>query len=151
MKRFMILALTVMVLTGAAEAGRKTLIDLEVESIQIQPPQPYSNTEITVVAEIRNNGSESARGLRVRLTLYQGDQTLKTIEEAPVLSRLPRSGTGQSFPVELGLLSPGEYEIEAEIDTVEAIVETNAENNRLRRKFTVKEPPFVTETYGYEL
>ena len=151
MKQFMILALIVMILTGATEAGRKTLIDLEVESIQIQPPQAYSNTEITVVAEIRNNGSESAEGLRIRLTLYQGHQTLKTIEEAPVLSRLPRSGIGQSLPVELGLLSPGEYEIEAEIGTVEVIVETNGENNRLRRKFTVKKPPFVTETYGYQM
>ena len=112
-------------------------IDLEIESIQIQPPRPSSKQPVLVAARIRNNGSEPAENLFVSVTLRRGAERIRTIKDVPVLSHLPRMGSGLSESVEIGTLAPGSYEIEMKVYTADPALEPNMNNNSRTNSFQV--------------
>lgn len=112
-------------------------IDLEVESIQIQPSRPYTGDGVTVVAVIRNNGSQAAGAFEVSVSLRQNEKGIRTIQKIPVLSNLPRMGSGKSVPLEIGKLSEGDYEAAVTVDPENGLQETNEKNNVRTRGFHV--------------
>ena len=122
-----------------AEEGR---IDLEIESIQIQPPRPTSEDPITVVSMVRNNGSEFAQNFYVGVAIFQKGKLIKEIDQVPVLSRLPRMGAGLSVPIAIGKLPGGNYEAVVNVDPENQIRETDKKNNQLRKTFQVESPIF---------
>lgn len=104
-------------------------VDLQVESVRIQPFRPVSADKITVHAILKNSGSEPVSNFYVSVNLYQSGKLVKQIEDVPVLSELPRSGLGLSVPVEIGSFPEGEYKIEFYVDSRNQIIETSENNN----------------------
>ena len=119
-----------------------TRIDLQIESVQLQPPSPAEGKTVTAVAAIRNNGSEPAENFYLSASILKGGKHLKTIQDVPVLSRLPRLGSGLSVPVSLGVLPAGEYQIVVTVDASNAIEETNEGNNSYTKNFRVSGSAF---------
>lgn len=97
-------------LTALSALGAAVRIDLEVEKVQIRPARPKASDSLTVVAVIRNNGSEMAANCYATLSIHQGQRRIKTIQNIPALSTLPRMGSGLSIPIEVGRLPAGDYE-----------------------------------------
>ena len=116
-----------------------TRVDLQIESIQIQPPEPTTVKTVTVVASIRNNGSQAVENGTLSVTLKKDGKKIKTIEDVPVLSSLPRSGAGLSVPLSLGKLQPGDYETVVTVDPGNRIPETNENNNTAFKAFRVRD------------
>lgn len=104
-------------------------VDLQIESVRVQPERPVSSDRITVYAIIKNSGSEPVSNFYVSVNLFQNGKLLKQIEDIPVLSELPRSGVGLSVPVEIGIFSEGEYKIEVLADSRNQIAESTESNN----------------------
>ena len=125
--------------------GGITRVDLEIQSIQIQPARPTSETPMTAVAMIRNNGSEEASNFDVALSVRRGGKEIKAIESVPVLSHLPRLGTGLSVPVPVGKLLSGETEIVMIVDPQNRIQEADEGNNQKSVTFHVW-PAALAET-----
>jgi hypothetical protein len=121
--------------SGNEETSQR--VDLQVESVQLQPPVPSAQNPIAAVASIRNNGSASVQNFFMTITIRKAGKTVRVIRNIPSLASLPRSGSGQSIPVSIGLLPPGEYEFIASVDPANAIFETNETNNDWRRFFRV--------------
>jgi hypothetical protein len=109
--------------------------DLQVESIHIRP-RMGEDEKVEFWASVRNNGSESATEVNLQLDVMQKKKRVKAIKDIPVLSRLPRSGTGQSIPVYI-LLKPGSYDAVIVVDPENKIEETNETNNQKTVSFTV--------------
>ncbi len=129
-----------------------TRVDLEVESLQIQPPRPTTEIPTVAVATLRNNGSEPVKNFYVNASLKKGNRRMKTIEDVPVLSQFPRGGSGLSVPVELGKLEAGKYEVTMEVDSGDRIKETNEGNNRRAKRFEVWSAGFGSQTLeGYKV
>ncbi len=122
-------------------------VDLQIESIHIQPARPTSADTVTAVASIRNNGSEAAEQFDVAMAVTAGGKKVKTIKELPALGRLPRSGSGLSIPLSLGKLPEGEYEVLATVDASGYIQETNEANNQRAKRFQVYSPRNNPRTY----
>ncbi len=76
-------------------------IDLTVESIQIQPDRPHVGYPVTVTAVVRNSGSYTVEGFEISVSIRQGKEPIRSISRIPVLSVLPRMGSGKSVPVEI--------------------------------------------------
>ncbi len=112
-------------------------IDLEVESIQIQPPRARTEDSLTVVAVIRNNGSQSAESFDISLSVRQKGHLVRSILKIPVLSTLPRMGSGKSVPVEIGKLAEGDYEVLITADPEKKLKESNETNNTQSENFHV--------------
>ena len=104
-------------------------IDLQVESVRVQPARPTSVDQVTVYAILKNSGSEPVSNFYVSVNLYQSGKLLKQVEDIPVLSELPRSGIGLSVPVEIGKFPAGEYKVEVFVDSRNQIVESSDNNN----------------------
>ena len=104
-------------------------IDLQVESVRIQPERPAASDRLTVYAIIKNSGSEPVSNFFVSVNVFLNGKLLKQIEDIPVLSELPRSGIGLSVPVEIGNFPEGEYKIEVWVDSRNQITESNDDNN----------------------
>src|SRR5690348_12657610 len=68
-------------------------VDLVIESVQVKPPHPAPRQPVNVSASIRNNGSEPAGDISVTATVLQNGEPVRTIEDVPVLSNLPRLGS----------------------------------------------------------
>ena len=104
-------------------------IDLEVESVQIQPPRPQAGQPISVAAVIHNNGSQSVVSFDISVTVRQNNKMIYSIHKIPVLSTLPRMGSGKSVPVDIGKFSAGDYEVVVQADPENHFNETNEQNN----------------------
>ncbi len=104
-------------------------MDLQIESVRVQPARPVSSDAMTVYAIIKNSGSQPVSNFYVAVNLFQSGKLLKQIEDIPVLSELPRSGIGLSLPVEIGHFSEGEYKVEVFADSRNQIIESNEDNN----------------------
>lgn len=124
-------------------------VDLEIDSIRIQPERPDSQEKITAVASIQNVGSEESDFFYVSAKLYAKGKLKRVAEEVPVLSRLPRLGSGLSVPLSLGKLAPGEYEVVMLADSRNSINERNEKNNEEKLTFRVYRPSYGKKTYGY--
>jgi hypothetical protein len=117
----------------------QTRVDLQVEALQIQPSRPVSKQPVEITASIRNNGSEPAENFYLSLEIKRDGKRVRVIDNIPVLSRLPRSGSGLSIPVSVGKLSSGSYEAVATVDPDDTIKETNEVNNERSIRFQVSE------------
>lgn len=117
----------------------QTRIDLQVESLQIQPPRPVPVQPVEVTAIIRNNGSEPAVNFYLALEIKRDGKRVRLIDDIPVLSHLPRSGSGLSIPMSVGNLSAGSYEAVAIVDPNDTIKETNEANNERSIRFQVSD------------
>ena len=104
-------------------------IDLEVESIQIQPSRPYSEEPVIMAAVIRNNGSQTAGAFEIAVSVRRDKKQVRSIRKIPVLSTLPRMGSGKSIPVEIGKLPEGDYDVVVTVDPENKLEETHEENN----------------------
>lgn len=104
-------------------------MDLQVESVRIQPARPAASDPMTVYAILKNSGSEPVFNFYVSVNIYQSGKLMKQVEDIPVLSELPRSGIGLSVPVEIGNFQEGEYKIEFFVDSRNQITETSEDNN----------------------
>ena len=104
-------------------------IDLQVESVKIQPDRPQAGRPLIVIGMIRNNGSEPVRDFYTALTLMQKGKKIKTLLDIPVLSELPRAASGLSVPVQVGHLPEGQYEAIMTVDPRNHIEETDEANN----------------------
>ena len=124
-------------------------IDLEIETIQIQPDRPDTGTPVVVVAGIRNLGSEETADFSISVKVRRRDKIVKGFENVPVLSKLPRLGSGLSVPVDIGILEEGRYQIEVAVDPDQRVAESNEDNNRKVRSFRVWSPTYRSVTYGF--
>ncbi len=124
---FVFLTLAAVINVANAEVSR---IDLEIESIQLIPYTPNAQQPVQVVARIRNSGTEEANNVYVSYTLWKQGEKIKTVEDIPVLSHLPRMGSGLSEPVSIGMLVAGSYKIEMSVYL--ASKKENNENNNTR-------------------
>ena len=124
-------------------------IDLEVESIQIQPGRPHAGEPLTVLAVMRNNGSQSADSFDIAVRVHQGQTLVRAIEKVPVLSSLPRGGVGQSIPVQIGKLPEGDYQVTVEADPENNLTETTEENNARAENFHVSSAGSYPSSSGY--
>ena len=122
-------------------------IDLEVESIQIQPSGSKAEASVTAVAVVRNNGSQSAEPFDISISVRQNKKLVRAVQKIPVLSTLPRMGSGKSVPIEIGKLSEGDYEVTAVADPENKLKETNEGNNARSRNFHVPAAGYGS-TYG---
>lgn len=104
-------------------------VDLQVESVRVQPARPAASDTMTVYAILKNSGSEPVSNFYVSVNVYQSGKLLKQVEDIPVLSELPRSGIGLSVPVEIGDFPEGEYKIEFYADSRNQVMETSEGNN----------------------
>ena len=114
-----------------------TSIDLEVESIQMQPSRPKAGEPAITVAVVRNNGSQSIGSFDVSVSVRQNKKWVRSIQKIPVLSTLPRMGAGKSIPVEIGKFSEGDYQVAVMADPENKLNETNEENNVRTQDFHV--------------
>lgn len=131
------LGMTIAFLITGGVCLAQTRIDLQVESMQIQPPRPVSGQPVEVTATIRNNGSESAENFYLSMEIKRDGRRVRMIDNIPVLSNLPRSGSGLSIPVSMGSLSAGGYEVVVIVDPSDRIKETNEVNNERSIRFQV--------------
>ena len=131
-----------LIVAGAATVYAESRVDLEIESVQIHPARPSSETPILLAASIRNNGSESVGSFTISVSIRQNGKKVRTIRDVPVLSTLPRLGSGLSVPVQIGKLPGGDYEAIAIVDPADRIEETNENNNSQVKTFHVSESIF---------
>ena len=126
------------VLTGACPAfADYSSIDLEIESIQVQPPRPKAGIPLTLAAVIRNNGSQSAASFYIAVSVRKSEKLVRAIQQIPVLSTLPRMGSGKSVPVDIGNFPEGDYEVIVTVDPEKKVKETDEENNIRKASFHV--------------
>ncbi len=125
------------ILLYPSSAWARTRIDLEVESIEVQVPRGVKNENVVITAIVRNNGSETAEQADLKLDLLRNGKRYKSIQDIPVLSHLPRMGSGLSIPVSLGPLPAGHYEAVMKVDPENKIHETEENNNEKRIHFEI--------------
>lgn len=131
------------ILAPKADAG----VDLEIESVQISPSRPSTDSDVTVYARIRNNGADQATDFYLSYALYREGRKTKEIEKIPVPASLPRSGSGLSLPVILGKLPEGEFKVVLRVDSENKFEEDNEGNNKKILSFRVWRPTLYTTTY----
>ena len=125
------------ILLYPSSAWARTRIDLEVESIDVQVPHGVENENVVITAIVRNNGSETAEQVDLKLDLSRDGKRYKSIQDIPVLSHLPQRGSGLSIPISLGPLPPGHYEVVMKADPENKIHETEERNNEKKVHFEI--------------
>ncbi|MBN1687750.1 MAG: hypothetical protein JW893_01475 [Candidatus Omnitrophica bacterium] len=136
-----------LILLAGNAIAQTSRIDLVLEDIHIQPSRPHTKANVTAVASIRNDGSETANELYIGVTVKKSDRVFRRIQDIPVLSRLPRSGSGFSLPINLGKYDEGNYIVEIEVDPDDLIKETDESNNKVSKDLFVGKPDYRMETY----
>lgn len=124
-------------LFASTPAAAESWIDLQVESVKVNPVRSAQNQKVEIVTAVRNNGSRPAENIYLRIEIYEGKKRLKTIQEIPVVARLPRSGVSQALPVVIENLSAGSYRAVVTVDPEQQIVESNEDNNEREIDFTM--------------
>lgn len=118
-------------------SGASARVDLQIDSIRLKPERPAAGKPVSVYAVVRNSGSEPVRNFYVSASILRNGKMLRTVEAVPVLSELPRSASGLSLPVELGVFEEGDYEVSMTVDSQDQIDETNEDNNARSISFRV--------------
>ena len=119
-------------------------IDLEIESIQMQPLHPQAGEPVIVVAVVHNSGSQTVSSAGIGVSVRQGKQLVRAIQNIPVLSALPRMGSGKSLPIDIGNFAKGDYEVMVIADPENKIQEDNEANNTRIQGFHIS-----AARYGY--
>lgn len=125
------------ILVYSPSAWAQTRIDLEVVSIAVRLARA-KNENVVITAIVRNNGTETAEQVDLKLDLLKNGKRYKSIEDIPVLSHLPRLGSGLSIPVSLDPLPSGKYEAVMKVDPKNKIHETEEKNNEKSIHFEIR-------------
>lgn len=112
-------------------------IDLIIESLEIVPIRAVEGMDTVINAEIRNSGSQEVANFLLKASLYQDGKPYRIYEDVPVLSNLPRSGSGLSVPIKLGKLKKGHYILRVVVDSTNQVREESEINNERELIFKV--------------
>ncbi|RJQ17222.1 hypothetical protein C4573_04185 [Candidatus Woesearchaeota archaeon] len=111
-------------------------IDLTVDSISMSPSNPKVGDIVTVTIVYKNLGSNDAGypgtsyslpGIRVADTQFIGDTYFTPGDTYTVINKIRMD-------------YPGNYEINADIDNTNIFAETNENNNKLKKTFSIQGP-----------